>query len=81
MHAPITYQVPCDMEMGKKRSVVKYLVKYKNKISEQLSIPCDECTCLHAVIFTTYGVKNCKSAPISFALSCPNVTSSEILKG
>jgi len=36
MHAEIIYQVSCDMETGEKRSVAKYLVKFRHMICKQL---------------------------------------------
>jgi hypothetical protein len=78
------------------QSCIKCLVTWKQVKRDQLSnilwnvdikfvssyqIPCDECTCMHAVLFTTYVIRNCINAHISFALSCLNVTSWEMLKG
>ena len=78
------------------QSHIKYLVTWKQPKRDQLSnilwnlyikfvssyqIPCDDGTCMHAVFFTSYVVKNCINAHISFALPWLNVTSWEMVKG
>jgi len=78
------------------KSYIKCLVTWKQVKRDQLpnilwnldiwfvssyKIPCDDGTCMHAVLFTTCGVKNCINVHISFALSWLNVTSWEMLKG